>query len=75
LNKDEAPPVEAVSQRHQQQEASGETKLGCRWHEPDHFDMTREGGFHDAEHGLVIVNIGSRYAPRNRHHQRHACQS
>src|ERR1019366_10029581 len=26
----------------------------------------------DAEHGLVIVNVGSRHAARNRHHQRHA---
>jgi hypothetical protein len=72
LNQDETSPFEAVSQRHQQQQASGETELGCRWHEPDHCDLAREGGFHDAEQGLVIVDVGNRHAVRDRHHQRHA---
>jgi hypothetical protein len=59
LNQDETPPVEAVSQRHQQQEASGETELGRRWHEPGHCDSAREGGFHDAEHGLIVVMLAA----------------
>ncbi len=39
---------------------------------PDHCGLAREGGFHDAEHRLIVVNIGSRHAARNRHYQRHA---
>jgi hypothetical protein len=61
-----------MPQRHQQQKASGETELGCSWHEPDYCDLAREGGFHDAEHGLVIVDVDSRHAARDRHYQRHA---
>jgi hypothetical protein len=72
LNQDETPPFEAVSQRHQQQKTSSETELCSRWREPDHGDLAREGGFHDAEHGLVEVVVGNRHAARDRHRQRHA---
>jgi hypothetical protein len=58
LNQDKTPPFEAVAQRHQQQKARGETELGGRWHQPDHCGLARTGGFHDAEHGLVIVDVG-----------------
>jgi hypothetical protein len=70
LNQDETLPFELVSQRHQQRKARGETELGCRWHQPDHCGLARKGGFHDAEHGLVILGVGCRHAARNR--QRHA---
>jgi hypothetical protein len=59
LNQDETAPVEAVSQRHQQQQASGEAELGCRWHGPDdcrlarEVELTRFRGHPNVSHGGV----------------------